>query len=294
MARDVGRFKEGSVHGTNNFGDVEIIKWLPKNKRIIRFIVSGVEKEVSVFQLMSGSITDRVKDVYGVGKIFKTNKCGDVKIISKTSVNKRKIIFLRSKVIKEVSISALKVGYISDSIVHVYGIGKKLVTSDGKEYKIIRVLEYDRRAIKFLKTGNIKTVSLESIKSGIIKDKPLSKYGIGTVHKTNKCGNIIITDVLDYRVRVIKFLNKNITKRAYVQQIRSGELSYGNGEVTAVKLKKVAEDLLYTKKTQYQIAIENGISHSTVSQINTGLIYKNETKQYRGGRDKIRTNNRRS
>lgn len=294
MGGDIGRFKEGSVHETNNFGDVTVVKWLPKNKRIIKFINSGVEKEVSVFQLITKSVTDRIKDIYGVGEVFSTCKCGDIEIISKVSVNRRKIIFLNSKVVKEVAVSTIKSGYISDSKIHIYGIGKKLYTIDKLEYKIMNILDTKRRSIKFTKTGNIKTVSVDLIKSGQIKDKGVTKFGIGTIHKTNNCGNVVVIDVLSYRVRVIRFLNSNVVKKAYVQQIGSGELSHGNGVVTRFKLNKVCEDLINTKKTQGQIAIENGLSRSTVSQINTGTMYGDLTKEFRRDRSKIRSSNKRS
>lgn len=85
----------GKIFKSNTYGEVEVIELIDCKFAKILFLDYDEYKNVEIDNLFKGVLVpDSKKDIYSIGKIFPTNRCGDIKIIEKLNHPYRRVIFL--------------------------------------------------------------------------------------------------------------------------------------------------------------------------------------------------------
>ena len=54
----MGKYDIGTIHKTNSCGDIEVVGYVDKNSRIIKFVRSGEEKKVNIQSIRLGGLAD--------------------------------------------------------------------------------------------------------------------------------------------------------------------------------------------------------------------------------------------
>ena len=226
------KYDVGTIHKSNNFGDVEIICRVDNTKRVVKFLDTGYTKNYTLSAIDKGRMQDDTKVIgeFTVGSLHKTNMSGDVKIISFNNANDIEIEFMNTGNKSKCTKANLAKGLVRDELEYVYR-GKY---SEGSIHKtkfcgdvlVLKVLDDGKRLIQFMNTGNTKKITKHKLSTATDKEHlyhTTGKYRIGSVHKSNNCGNFEIIGRTDNnQERIIKFLNTGVETTTTISRIREG------------------------------------------------------------------------
>ena len=84
----------GTIHKTNNYGDLEIVRYVKCTEIEVKFISTGYSTCTQSSHIRRGSVMDRTCIESKVGTIHKTNSCGKLKIIRIRNVRNVEVEFL--------------------------------------------------------------------------------------------------------------------------------------------------------------------------------------------------------
>ncbi len=108
-----------------------------------------------------------------------------------------------------------------------YAVGTTHPTNNHGEIEVVEDLggypNDGTRRIKFLKSGNTKVTSIGAIRAGELADRPNGPiFGIGTRHKTNSHGDIIIIDAFKDSRRIVEFVDSGHRRTVTTGSISTG------------------------------------------------------------------------
>lgn len=280
MKRVGGKLYVGSIHNTKTSGVIMVISIKDKDTLLVKFLNTGNTRLIAKSAVRKGNVRDKSIDKYGIGTVHKSYKCGEATVIGIDAVNRRKVRFNTSGIEKVIGTGELKSGKFSDNVYHKYEVGETYPTVKCGMIKITKVLDNDRRMIKFVSNGIERDVALTSIKSGKIT-YGINKYDIDSIHMSKNCGLFKITKYISASRREITFIDNGVVKNVLIRHIPSGNVSYKVNRLTEEVVREICSDLLETDLTITKIAELHDSKPSTISSINTGKIWKHVVSEYK-------------
>lgn len=275
-----GKLYVGSIHDTKTSGIIMVLGIKDKDTLLIKFLKTGNTRLVSKSAVRKGNVRDKAVDKYGIGTVHKSNRCGDATVITIESVRKRKVRFNTSGVEKIIGTGELRTGKFSDYVKHNYEVGEQYPTVKCGMIRITKVINKDRRMIKFLSNGIEREASLACIKSGKVT-YGIDKYAIDSIHMSKNCGLFKITKYIDPDRREITFMSNGVVKNVLIRHIPAGNVSYKVKRLSEEAVREICSDLLETDLTITKIAELHDSKPSTISSINTGKIWKHIVSEYK-------------
>lgn len=283
------KFGIGTIHETKYNGRIKIIGKVKSNGRlrVVLFLNTNSKQEVNISGIGSGLVRDKsleskaIKGVYGIGKIFKTDKYGEVRIVKIVSHRRRIVEFCETGTRIEVDLASIKTGRIKDRSLNKTAVGTIHDTNNCGNCEVLEIGPNGARRIKFLNSGNIKWVYAQALLTGSVLDGSLNKYVVGSEHETKKHGTVKVLRMgKNHNYRIVKFLKYGIEKEATLVQLKKGNLGLVVN-LTEEQIHEICKELKYGLKRQYEIAIKYNVTSSAISVINRGKSNKHITSKYK-------------
>lgn len=245
MGRTTGKYDIGTIHKTKKHGDI-IITGKPADilRRIVMFLDTKTLKEVSLSSIHAGSILDESRGKYSVGREFPTINSGYIKITKRLSNDRREITFKDTGKTQDVHISAINSGFIGDSLLY----EEELLLNICKELKFTKLTHKEiaerygvaRSTVTHLNLNRTHSYIVEEFmdpredsirKSTKVYDSKASigyikkvNYGVGTIHKTKRSGNVEVIEVLKGKKRKVRFVKSKVEKITTIESINKGSV----------------------------------------------------------------------
>lgn len=231
--RDIS-IKVGEIYASNKYGEVSVIEVSSYKNILVKFTNTGNEQFVSGSSLLSGEIVDKklfneTKLIF-VGKIFDTKSYGKVVVEEIVDADYSTVKFLNTDNKRTVSNGNLRRGLIKDIDLFKdncpYSVGTVHSTNNSGDVIVVDVINSHNLRIKFLNTGNEKTVSAGNLKKGTPLDTKYFEenyeYKVGAKFNSNNYGYFEILEFCDNGKVKIRFENTGYDYFTTISQISCG------------------------------------------------------------------------
>lgn len=301
MGRTTGKYEIGTIHKTKKHGDIIITGKLADNlRRMVMFINTNVVKETSLSAIFSGSLLDPSRGKYSVGRVYPTINSGYIRITKRLGNDRREITFEETGKTQNVHISAIDSGYIGNSLLYeeelIINICKDLKFTNLTQETISKRYGVARTTVTHINKNSTHSYIVEEFmyphESSIRKStKPYDSrtsicrikkvnYGLGTIHKTKRSGDIEIIEVLEGKKRKVKFIKSNVEKITTIESINRGSVldptasKYAVGTIHETNCNGPLEVIGYISASRRMVKLldTNKIRNVAVSSIMQGRI----------------------
>lgn len=164
---EINKLVIGNVYESKSSGHYKIIsidEWIN-----VKFLSTGNIKKYdkkSIKSILFGNIKDNINYV---GKIFKTNNCGNAEITSYISSSEVYVKFINTGTIVKCTLQNLKNGQVRDNTSDIKP-NQIFETTCCGFIKILNYYNYNDVIVEFINTGTIKRTDVKSIRNGNIFD----------------------------------------------------------------------------------------------------------------------------
>lgn len=160
----------GSIHETNNYGKIIIVKYESIEEILVRFIDTGNERYAIGDCIRKGKVKDlNAKPVgFKEGTKYKTNNHGVIEILDYKTYDHVLVKFIDTGNTKTTSVKQIEKGSVADEFDT--KIGKIYPTNNNGDLKIISYINANKIEVLFIDTGNTTYTTFGQIKDGTIKD----------------------------------------------------------------------------------------------------------------------------
>ncbi len=272
-----GKYKAGGIFKTNHYGNIKIIEEINKKYCLVEFLNTGNQKRVEKNNIGKGYIIDKHPRKYQAGEIFKTNNCGEIKIIEEMTKSRSLVEFINTGSKKIFFNHCINDGAIQDDSIRKYQAGGIFKTKNFGEIKIIEEIDEKKCLVEFLNTGYQKMVFKSCICRGSIKDDSNGKYKTGSIFKTINSGLVKIIESIDIKSSLVEFINTGSQKI-----FRNSSISHG-GIKDPFKSKYKADEIFRTNNSGPVKIIEVvDIKRCLVEFTNTGsqkIVFKTALRE---------------
>ena len=172
-----------------------------------------------------------------VGSVHKTKNCGNIEIVAYRGAHDIDVLFLDSDIVKTTQASHIRSGKLSDKPMPSMKVevGDIWNTNQYGDIHVLQKLQLGRYLVMFLDTCAIRTTRGDKIKLGRVQDhtrlkknqpkkKRVSKYAVGTVHQTNKCGKVKVFESIDQKSVIVEFLDTKSRRSCSIANLQQGRV----------------------------------------------------------------------